>query len=540
MTDPWRIHLLQDCVERIWQAVCRGESIAIIGDYDVDGITSTVLMVHTLRCLGGRVHYHIPRRFDEGYGLSTAVASRAFDGEKPDLVIALDCGTNSTEQINWMRSQGADVLVIDHHRANYTLADNLLIVNPNVHGGKDQELAGGFCTAGLVFKCIHGLMKLLKIGGDERATAFNLRGQLDLVALATVADVVPLVGENRIFVKYGLKELRHPWRVGTQAIMELAQLDRDRPLVASDLSFKICPQINASGRIADATLPVEMFLCEDRERADAIARELVTINLERQRIESEITNEASRMVEAKFSDRNSIVLFNDKWHGGVIGIVAGKLMQRYRKPCVVLSKEENDMAKGSGRCVSGFNLVDLLAKCSHLLGNWGGHPLAAGIGMPVSNVERFREAFEVGVTEALKIIDIAHDLEITDWITIHDLNESLMRQLRQLEPFGQNNPQPIFGLHRVSCAGEPHIFGNAKQHFNFTIFAGNRMVHGVAWNLANQLPSMPSCCDFAAKLHTTYWNGSRGIQLELVGFRPCKNDSEFAGGPPPAAFDSHA
>jgi single-stranded-DNA-specific exonuclease len=475
-------------------------------------------MVYALRYFGGKVNYYIPRRFDEGYGLSTAIVERAF-ADQPSLVIALDCGTNSTEQIHWLRRMGVDVLVIDHHRATTPLAENLLLVNPNAHGGKDQEHFGIYCSGGLVFKCVHGLLKLRREMGDGQAREFNLKGQLDLVALATVADVVPLMGENRIFVKYGLRELRRPWRVGTRAIMDLAEFDRDRPLVASDLSFKICPRINASGRISDATRPVEMFLSEDEGEARAIAAELTEMNLERQRIESEITEEASRMVESQFADRNSIVLFNDQWHSGVIGIVAGKLMQRYRKPCVVLSKEEEDMAKGSGRCVNGLNLVDLLSKCSPLLGNWGGHPLAAGIGIPIRNVDRFREAFEVGVSEALKIVNVAHDLEISEWVTLQDINESLMRQLRDLEPFGQGNPQPIFALRDVSFACDPHVFGSSRQHFNFILTDGNRTLHGVAWHFADQLPTMPKRCDLAVKLHNTYWNGNRSLRLEMVDYR---------------------
>ncbi|MDR2030123.1 MAG: single-stranded-DNA-specific exonuclease RecJ [Puniceicoccales bacterium] len=520
LEDPFRITNLRPAVERMQLALERGESIAVFGDYDVDGITSTVLMVHALRYFSAKVCYHIPRRFEEGYGLSQAVVERAFGEKAPQLVLALDCGTNSTAQIEWMQKQGATVVVVDHHRATCPLAANLILVNPNANGIEDQQAHGIFCTAGLVFKCIHGLLKLRRELGDPLAAEFNLRGQLDLVTLATVADVVPLVRENRIFVKYGLKELQRPWRIGTKAIMDQAILDKDRPLVASDLSFRICPRINASGRIADATLPVEMFLSNDRARAEEIAQKLDGMNQERQRIESEITEEASRMVERDFADRNSIVLFNGEWHTGVIGIVAGKLMQRYRKPCVVLSREENNMAKGSGRCVSGLNLVDLLAKCSHLLGSWGGHPLAAGIGMPVANVERFREAFEVKVTEALKIIDVGRDLEIAAWLAPQEFNASLMRQLRQLEPFGQGNPQPVFGIRNAAFAGEPTIFGNNRQHFNFTIVADGRTLRGVAWHQADRLPNLPPRFDMAVRFGATHWKGNRGMQLELVDLRP--------------------
>lgn len=523
--NPFDVSGLEDAVRTVNKALLAGKKIAVIGDYDVDGITSTALMVNALRFFRGDALYYIPRRFEEGYGLSQSVLDRVFSDRRPDLLIALDCGTNSAQEIKRVRDAGVDVVVIDHHRANREIADDFHLLNPNAFPKKESEPYQIFCTAGLVFKFLHGLLKLRRQAGDSEAENFNLKGQLDLVTLATVADVVPLVGENRIFVRYGLKELQHPWRIGTRAIMSQSILDHDRPLVASDLSFRVCPRINASGRIADATLPVEMFLTNDMEEAESIATQLSEMNIERQRIESEITEEASRIVETLFPNRNSIVLYNDRWHTGVIGIVAGKLMQRYRKPCVVLSCEPDteEGAKGSGRCVPGLNLVDLLSKCSHLLGAWGGHPLAAGIGMPVENVENFREAFEVSVTEALKIIDLSHDLEISEWIQIADVNEAIMRPLRQLEPFGQGNSQPVFAFSNVSFSARPHTFGAHRQHFNFTIGDGVRVLHGVAWNKADELSKIPSRFDLAVRLHTTYWNGNRGIQMEFVDYRPVKD-----------------
>ncbi|MDR1438131.1 MAG: single-stranded-DNA-specific exonuclease RecJ [Puniceicoccales bacterium] len=526
LENPFKITNMRTAAERIWEAIAKKERIAIFGDYDADGICSTALMVYLIRYFGGNVRYYIPRRFEEGYGLSHGIVERAFADFNPALVIGLDCGTNSTEEIQWMQGRGTEVVIVDHHRANRELATNFILVNPNVNQIECRGTYGTFCTAGLVFKFTHGFLKCGRERGDPRANFFNLRSQLDLVTIATVADVVPLIGENRIFVKYGLKELQNPWRIGTRAIMNQAFIDHKQPLISSDLSFKICPRINASGRIADAALPVEMFLCEDIKEANRMAAELSEMNAERQRIESEITREASQIVETQFSDRSSIVLFNDRWHTGVIGIVAGKLMQRYRKPCVVLSGEENEMAKGSGRCVNGLNLVDLLSKCSHLLGSWGGHPLAAGIGMPRENVDRFREAFEVGVIEALKIIDVANDLEIVSWIRPGDINESMMRPLRQLEPYGQGNMQPIFGIRNTAFSSAPRVFGNYSQHFNFTLSDNHRVVHGVAWHCADDLPSIPERFDMAVRLHTTYWNGNRGVQVEMVAVRPATEGTE--------------
>ncbi|MDR2664034.1 MAG: single-stranded-DNA-specific exonuclease RecJ [Puniceicoccales bacterium] len=523
LEDPFKIFFLRKIAERLVEALERRESIAVVGDYDVDGITSTALMVGVLRHFDAPVRYYIPRRFDEGYGLSQHVLERVFADGRPDLFIALDCATNSSEQLQWIRDRGTTPVVIDHHRATRPIDGDLLLVNPNGHGGTDAIQHGIFCTGGLVFKCIHGLLKLLRASGNEAATAYDLKAQLDLVALATVADVVPLVGENRILVKHGLRELQNPRRIGTRAIIEQGQMEPGCQFSATDLSYRICPRINASGRIADATLPVEMFLTEDRERAETIAAQLTEMNTERQRIESEITEEASRMVEANYADRNSIVLFNDKWHTGVIGIVAGKLMQRYRKPCVVLSKEEEHMAKGSGRCVCGLNLVDLLSKCSQYLGPWGGHPLAAGVGMPISNVDRFREAFEVHVSEALKIIDVANDLEIAEWLNPEDISQSLVRQLRKLEPFGYGNPQPTFGIRNVRFLIPPRIFGGRSQHFNFTFRGSDGPVWGVAWGLAKDLP-LPQPCDIAARLSVSFRDGCRHVRAEMIDFRPRRTE----------------
>ncbi|MDR0340273.1 MAG: single-stranded-DNA-specific exonuclease RecJ [Puniceicoccales bacterium] len=528
LEDPFKVRLLKETAERLIEALERKETIAVVGDYDVDGITSTALMVGVLRHFGAAVRYYIPRRFDEGYGLSQNVLDRIFSDGRPDLLIALDCATNSFEQLQWIRDQGTTPIVIDHHRPTRPIDANLLLVNPNGHGGADGAQHGIFCTGGLVFKFIYGLLKLLRKKKIELASSYDLKAQLDLVALATVADVVPLIGENRIFVKHGLRELENPRRAGTRAIIAQGQIDPGSPLSATDLSYRICPRINASGRIADATLPIEMFLTDDRERAEAIATQLTEMNVERQRIESEITEEASRMVESNYATSNSIVLFNDRWHTGVIGIVAGKLMQRYRKPCVVLSKEEEHMAKGSGRCVSGLNLVDLLSKCSQHLGSWGGHPLAAGIGMPISNVSRFREAFEVHVSDALKIVDVANDLEIAEWLDPADISQSLVRQLRNLEPFGHGNPPPTFGIRNVRFLIPPRIFGSRSQHFNFTFRGRDGPVWGVAWGLAKDLP-LPQPCDIAARLSISSRDGCRRVRAEMVDFRshePAGNKKE--------------
>ncbi|MDR2667653.1 MAG: single-stranded-DNA-specific exonuclease RecJ [Puniceicoccales bacterium] len=518
LEDPFKVTRLKVSMERVADAIDRRETISVIGDYDVDGITSTALMVSALRYFGATVRYYIPRRFTEGYGLSQPVLERAFADGPPDLFIALDCATNSTEQLQWVKDRGSTPLVIDHHRATRQIDGDLLLVNPNAFGGSDGEVNGIFCTGGLVFKCLYGLLKILRSRGNKLAVDYNLRGQLDLVTLATVADVVPIVRENRVFVRHGLRELQNPWRVGTRAIVEQVIAERGKSFTSTDVSFKVCPRINASGRIADATLPVEMFLTEDEAKARQIAEQLTEMNAERQRIESEITEEASRMVEDKYANRNSIVLFNDSWHTGVIGIVAGKLMQRYRKPCVVLSKEEDNTAKGSGRCVNGLNLVDLLSKCSSFLGAWGGHPLAAGIGMPVGNVDRFREAFEVQVSEALKIIDVANDLEIAEWLDPEDVTEAFVNQLRKLEPFGSGNPQPVFGIRNVRFTFPPRIFGNRGQHFNFSFRGGDGQVRGVAWNRSDSLP-IAQPCDIAIRLSIRFHEGNRSVQAELVDFR---------------------
>ncbi|MDR2576621.1 MAG: DHH family phosphoesterase, partial [Puniceicoccales bacterium] len=335
LSDPFEITHVQEAVDRIERAIEQHEKIVIFGDYDVDGITSVALMVSALRYFGGDVYYCIPRRFEEGYGLSQMVVERAYETGTPSLAIALDCGTNSLEQIAWMRNKGTDIIVVDHHRITREGTAEHILVNPNAYGGIEQKKFGIFCTAGLVFKCVHGLLKMRRKKNDQKAEEFVMRKQLDLVAMATIADVMPLLGENRVLVKYGLKELQNPWRLGTKAIMTQAELDGDKPLVAVDLSFRVCPRINASGRIADASAPVEMFLTDDYAKASSIATSLAKMNVERQRIESEITEEASHIVETQYADRNSVVLFSDHWHTGVIGIVAGKLMQRYRKPCVV-------------------------------------------------------------------------------------------------------------------------------------------------------------------------------------------------------------
>jgi len=369
--DPFLLANLEAAATRLREALARQEEIVVLGDYDVDGVSSTALLVSILRRFGANPRFIVPRRSEDGYGLSRSAIDRALEEGKPQLFIALDCGTNSHAEVSYLMEQGIDVLIVDHHRSKEAATRQGLLINPHVHGGSDDEAWRNLCTVGLVFKLVHGLLKQLRSENHPVAFEIKLRDYLDLVALGTVADLVPLRGENRILARHGLRILRDTTRPGLRALMDVAGVRRGQELVPVDISFRLGPRINASGRLADAALSVELLLSEDEAFCRETARQLDTFNRERQEIERLITAEAERIIETQFSSSSGIVLYGDSWHPGVVGIVAGRVSRKYNRPCVVLGND-GEFAKGSGRSVDGINLVEVLGTCCEHLSSWGG------------------------------------------------------------------------------------------------------------------------------------------------------------------------
>lgn len=518
--DPFLLANLEAAATRLREALARREAIVVLGDYDVDGVSSTALLVSVLRHFGANPRFIVPRRAEDGYGLSRSAIDRALEQGKPQLFVALDCGTNSHEEVRYLRGQGIDVIVIDHHRSKEGSVSEGLLINPHVHGGPGDEAWHNLCTVGLVFKLAHGLLKQLRAENHPVAFEIKLRDYLDFVALGTVADLVPLRGENRIMARHGLRILQETTRPGLRALMDVAGVRRGQDLVPVDISFRLGPRINASGRLADAALSVELLLSQDQAFCVETARQLDTFNRERQDIERLITAEAERNIETQFASSPGIVLYGDSWHPGVVGIVAGRVSRKYNRPCVVLGNE-GEMAKGSGRSVEGINLVEVLGTCAEHLSSWGGHPMAVGVALNKNRLESFRAHFAEAVRQHAGG-DIAEArLGITAWLEPGQISEALMTELETLHPFGQGNPEPVFGVRGVVLRQPPEIF--KEQHFRFMFENGQgRRLHGVAWKMVSRLPPVGTPLDLAVELKWNHFNDRKLLQLGLIDWRPAE------------------
>ncbi|MCU0793489.1 MAG: single-stranded-DNA-specific exonuclease RecJ [Opitutaceae bacterium] len=518
IADPFLLRNLARATARLRRALADREEIVVLGDYDVDGVSSTALLVSILRRFGARPRFVVPRRMEDGYGLSRSAIDRALEPGRPSLFIALDCGTNSHAEVDYLHSLGVDVIVVDHHRSKEKALEHGILINPHAHDEPGDEAWRHMCTVGLVFKLVHGLVKELRAEGNAEAQAVKLRDYLDLVALGTVADLVPLQEENRILASYGLRTLKDAARPGLRALMDVAGVRPGQDLMPVDISFRLGPRINASGRLADAALSVELILSDDVRFCRETAQQLDSFNRERQDIERGIIEEAERLIETQYLDQAGIVLYADGWHPGVVGIVAGRVTRKYHRPCIVLGNE-GALAKGSGRSVDGINLVEVLGGCADLLESWGGHPMAVGVALAKSKLEIFRVRFAEGVRAWTGGRVVEPELPISAWLRPEQINEKLMDELALMHPFGQANPEPKFGLHGVVLRQRPEVFKGAHFRFALEIGDGRRRLFGVAWKMADRLPPVGEPIDLAIELAWNFFNDRKSIQLELVDWR---------------------
>lgn len=515
--DPFVITNLLTAAQRLSRAVDEGEVITVFGDYDVDGVTSTSLLVGILRRFKLDPHFVVPLRMEEGYGLSRDAIDRAIELGRPDLFVALDCGTNSVEEVAYLRSKGIEVLIVDHHRSKEATPEDCLLINPHV---LDEELGivRDLCTVGLVFKLVHGLLKVRRDQQDPQAFEIQLREFLDLVAMGTVADMVPLQAENRVLARHGLRMLQRTRRPGLRSLMKVSGMKKGVEVRPVDVSFRLAPRINASGRLADAALSVELILNQDPDFCLETAFQLDGFNRERQEIERLITEEAFAQVGAREGDLKGMVVYGDEWHPGVVGIVASRLTRHFHRPCLVLGRE-GALAKGSGRSVGGINLIEVLGTCSDLLEDWGGHPMAVGISLPVENVPEFQRRFDEGVREAGEGRDEEPILELASWLELDAVTEALLDDLDRLHPFGMANPEPVFASRGVVFPSRPEVF--KRQHFRFWLNdQSGRRLSGVAWKMADRLPPVGEPVDIAYQVAWNHYNGRQTLQLELLAWRP--------------------
>ncbi len=517
LEDPLMVNNMREAVEVVERALRKQQSILIFGDYDVDGITSTVMLTLFLRQFGLSPQFIVPRRLEEGYGLSMDSLERALADGKPDLLIAVDCGTSSRDEVAWLREQGISVLILDHHTSKDDLPEDCVLVNPHVHDPEDVEWKN-LCSVGLVFKFCHACIKIMREQGDPLAEQMDLREFLDLVALGTVADLVPLDGENRILVKHGLRRLMKCRRPGICALMEVSGLSLGDPIAPFDIGFKLGPRINASGRLSDASLPIQLLLNNDWTSCAQTARTLDSYNRERQEIEREITEKAQAQVKRSYSGAMGYVLYEPEWHAGVVGIVASRISRKFNCPAIILGADSDGQLKGSGRSVDGVDLVEVLKHCSEHIVQWGGHPMAVGLTVESSQLEPLRDAFNQalksiypeGLPEQTIKVDV--DLEVTD------LTENLLRELESLAPYGQGNPEPLFCIRQAVLQ---NIQPLGTDHFRFQLIRpGNTYpLDGVAWGLASRMPVSASEIDIVVKYHWHTYRGRRSPRLTLLDWR---------------------
>ena len=510
LSEPERLPNITPAVERLVQALAAHEKIVIFGDYDADGLTSTALLVHVLRALGASVEAFIPHRLDDGYGLSVSAIEKCIAQHHPQLVVTVDCGTCSPEAV---RRAGVPVIVTDHHTPAGELSPAMAVINPKL--GDDaalQQLAG----VGVAFKVCHALVKHLR-RHHAKVAAVDLKDYLDLVAIGTVADVVPLVGENRILVRHGLLRLADTANLGLSALMDVAGLGESPD--AWHIGYVIGPRLNAVGRLGNAEKVLELLLTDDAARAHDLAEQLDAANRERQDIEKRIAAEAQREIEAFFDPREhfGLVLANAGWHAGVVGIVAARLVQRYRRPSIVLALENDGVCHGSCRSIEEFHLVEHLARCSDLLTRYGGHSLAAGLSLTQQNLPTFKTRFNELARATLGKLDLRPVIRLDSWLSLREANDDLHDALERLRPFGQQHPEPVWAARGVRLMGAPRRM--AKDTLGITLEGDGVLLRAIGFGMAQrEIPQGP--LDIAFQLRRQTWQGKTSLQLFLVDFRP--------------------
>lgn len=536
LSDPFALPDMRAAVERILLAIDRKERIALYGDYDVDGVSSLALFTRVLRAFGADPKPFLPVRMDEGYGLSTDGVARCLKECAPQLLIAVDCGTCSREEIKTLRGKNVDVLVFDHHECKGELPECAALVNPKLGAAGEGEDGGSrienggerrihppsaildppdftyLCSAGIVFKACHALLKKRPLAG------FDLREYLDLAALGTVADIVPLVRENRIFVKHGMKQMETTRWPGLRALMDGAGVKS--PLRTGDIGFKLGPRINAAGRLASAEQALELLLTEDTTRAAELAKNLNAQNRERQEVEHDILRQAEEMVRAEFDPARdaAIVLGGDGWHPGVLGIVASRLCKANHRPALVIGFDESGMGKGSGRSIEGFSLVKALTCCGGFLEKSGGHEMAAGLTLRRENFAEFQRAFRECARAQLTDEQLQPRLHLDAELELSSIDFELLKQHEALQPFGTANYQPLF-LARCVTPGDVRVL--KEKHLKFMLWQGcdsSRGYPAIFFGGAEKdLPPPP--WDIAFQIDRNEYKGSISIQLDIKSVR---------------------
>ena len=509
LSDPFNMPGMQATVDRLLQAVDNKEEVLIYGDYDVDGVSSSALLNLCLSAYGLIPRTFLPQRLSEGYGLSIGGIKKAIEGGKPALVIAADCGTNSRDEADWLREKNIDLLVLDHHEpAVEGVADCVSIVNPKL--GDDYHY---FCTAGVVFKVAHALLKARPLN-----EAFDLRQHLDLVALGTVADIVPLVDENRILVRRGLQQVDRTSNMGLQALKTVSGLGS--PCDAVDVGFKIGPRLNAAGRVNTAQDALDLLLSTDVHECKNLADKLTRLNRDRQTLEQKARDQAEQQIEDLPTEdkKFALVLAGDDWHPGVVGIVASRLMRKHHLPTFIIGYDDAGIGKGSGRSVEGISLVKAIDHCRDLLEAGGGHDQAAGLSVRRENLVSFRKKLNAYVEQQSKenaeLLTPKIHLDIE--AKLEEINFTLLDSYELLRPFGKGNPQPVLLTRGVQLKGEPRVL--KEKHLKF-LFVQDGASHDAIYFNAAELELPPAPWDIAYTIDRNEYRGRVSVSMIIQAIR---------------------
>jgi single-stranded-DNA-specific exonuclease len=514
LLDPFLLTDVEKAADRLLAAVASGERIAVHGDYDVDGITSTVILRRALESLGGNVGHFIPERLTDGYGLQPNTIDR-LHAEGVALIVSVDCGIRGAEAAKRARELGVDLIITDHHEPDTELPDALAIVNPKRHDCQypDKNLAG----VGVALKLVQALCH--KSGKSHWLPAF-----VKIAAIGTLADVVPLVGENRVIAKLGLEMLtKGPHKVGLRALLDAAGLT-GKTIDSYHIGFMVAPRINAAGRMSTPDIATRLLLASDEGMADeakALAEQLETENTRRRQEDQDILAKAKKVVESDpdVGSRSVLVVAGDGWHRGVIGIVASKLVDAFYRPAIVLSID-GDVAHGSCRSIPGFDMLGALESCAPMLGRFGGHKQAAGLQLESARIKEFRQAINAHAEPLLLPDDLRPRLWLDGPLTFRDLNDRLVAELNALAPFGPSNPRPKFHTGPVEVCDGPRIL--KERHLKMSMKQDGRVLRAIQWNAAERegkLQGQKGGVEIAYTVEENEFRGERYVELRLEDFR---------------------
>ncbi|HEY1576014.1 MAG TPA: single-stranded-DNA-specific exonuclease RecJ [Terracidiphilus sp.] len=519
--DPLLMLGMKSAVERVEIAITRKETILLYGDYDVDGTTAVVLLKTAIEMLGGGVRFHVPHRLREGYGLQSSVLESAFaDGVR--LVITVDTGMRAFEQAETARKLGLDLIITDHHlpQVDEVVPAALAILNPNQRGCSYPEKS--LCGAAIALKLAQAL---LERHDTTRTRDKLLPSFLKIAAIATIADAVPLKGENRVIAAIGLRELRHPVGAGLRALFSTAQLDpASRPLTGFDIAFRLAPRINAAGRLDVASDIIELFCTRDPARATELAGKLDRLNRERREIEARALDaiEARLATDPELTDSRLVVVDGDGWHRGVIGILASRVVERTAKPAIVISVEDG-IAHGSGRSIDQFHLLSAIETCADLFSRFGGHAFAVGFALPAASLPELRRRLADCASERLANREPERILNIHAELPLQQVTSVLAGWLRKLEPLGHGNPDPIFLARDARVTSPPRIM--KERHLRLELAEeGAAPTRAIGWHMAARAAELNlmqgSRIDVAYRIRENLHPDFGGLEVELAGIRP--------------------